>query len=133
METLKTSGTYKFIASILYRIRTWSRRTIWGDRLFLRFQGPTTLLIQSRAARVNDVLTAADVNEIADTPPGAVREALSAVADSSRMGIEGVTTSAAPTSSVPRSQPKLTVASVSKDGKVTFDAVKDPENVKKEI
>jgi hypothetical protein len=44
--------------------------------LFLRFEGPTTLLIQSRASRLSDVLSLRDVNEIAESPPGAVQDAV---------------------------------------------------------
>ncbi|KAJ9603686.1 Altered inheritance of mitochondria protein 24, mitochondrial [Cladophialophora chaetospira] len=117
VQTLKTSSTYKFAANALYTIRTWSRRTIWGDRLFLQFQGPATLLIQSRAARVNDVLTAQDVNEIADSPAGAVQEAV-ASAGSTRPALSAPgSLGAVP---VAPSQPKLSTASVNRDGKVTF-------------
>ncbi|EXJ90016.1 hypothetical protein A1O3_03084 [Capronia epimyces CBS 606.96] len=124
VETLKTSNTYKIVANSLLRIRTWSRRTIWGDRLFLQFRGPTTLLIQSRAARVNDVLTAQEVNEIADAPAGVVKEVirdspLSRDIKPSSIAI-GETSSSSP--AVPsQSQPKVSFASVSRDGKVTFD------------
>lgn len=34
------------------------------------------MLIQSRASRISDVLTLKDVNEIADSPPGAVQDAV---------------------------------------------------------
>ena len=34
------------------------------------------MLISSRASRISDVLTLKDVNEIADTPPGAVQDAV---------------------------------------------------------
>lgn len=68
----KTSGTYKFFQGISLRIKTWSRRTIFGDRLFLRFEGPTTILLQSRGNRVTDILTADQVNEIAEAPAGVV-------------------------------------------------------------
>lgn len=117
VETLKTSQTYRFISNLILRFRAWSRRTIWGDRLFLQFQGPTTLLIQSRAARVGDVLTAQDVNEIADAPAGAVHDALAhaqAALDSSQ--------TAAPPAVAPT---KVSIASVSRDGKVTFEAAQN--------
>jgi hypothetical protein len=130
VETLKTSETYKVLANIMHRLRTWSRRNIWGDRLFLRFTGPSTLLIQTRAARVNDVLTTQEVNEIADAPAGvareAIREARAKDLDRSRTGIEGATISAS-TSEPVKKQPKLSVASVSKDGKVTFEARQEPK------
>lgn len=45
-------------------------------QLFLRFEGPTTMLVQSRASRISDVLTLRDVDEIADSPPGAVEDAV---------------------------------------------------------
>ncbi|RMZ87541.1 hypothetical protein DV736_g5227, partial [Chaetothyriales sp. CBS 134916] len=72
---LQDSATYKFLRNVLLRIQTWSRRTIWGDRLFLRFEGPATVLVQSRAARVADVLTSEQVNEIASAPAGEVLDA----------------------------------------------------------
>ncbi|KIX00961.1 uncharacterized protein Z518_10027 [Rhinocladiella mackenziei CBS 650.93] len=119
VETLKTSDTYKFVANLLLRIRMWIRRTIWGDRLFLRFQGPTTILIQSRAARVNDVLTAQEVNEIADAPAGVVHEAI--IASQEVKGRSEGATQSAPTYLSNKPQPKLSVASVSRDGKVSFE------------
>ncbi|EXJ73392.1 uncharacterized protein A1O5_03152 [Cladophialophora psammophila CBS 110553] len=127
VETLKTSNTYKFMANMLYRIRTWSRRTIWGDRLFLQFSGPTTLLIQSRAARVNDVLTAQEVNEIADTPAGTVQEAISNVRSTGpELSKPGFAVPVSPAAS----QPRLSMASVSRDGKVTFDTAQNLDQSK---
>lgn len=71
-RALKTSNTYKFFQSISLRLKTWSRRTINGDRLFLKFEGPTTILLQSRANRVNEIMTNEQINEIADAPAGTV-------------------------------------------------------------
>lgn len=72
----KTSGTYKFLQGVSLRLKTWSRRTIWGDRLFLRFEGPTTILIQSRGNKVTDILTSEQINEIADAPAGVVGQTI---------------------------------------------------------
>ena len=93
------------------------------------------MLIQSRASRVNDVLTAREVNEIADAPAGTVREAISNAQtppglDLSRTGVEGATPSAA-TSPSAKKQPKLTVASISRDGKVSFEATQNFDQLKK--
>jgi len=126
VQNIKDSPTYRTFAGILHRIRTWSRRTIWGDRLFLRFEGPTTLLLQSRGARLNDVLTAREVDEIADSPPGAVEDtirgrSIKSDSDASRTGFEGATVSAAPAAGAPRKKPKLSYASVSRDGKVKIE------------
>jgi hypothetical protein len=70
------TDTWKGIGNLLYYLRTSARRTIWGDRLFLKFHGPITMLMSSRASRISDVLTSRDVNEIADTPAGVVQEAV---------------------------------------------------------
>ena len=125
IQNMKASDTYKFFSSITLRIRTWSRRTIWGDRLFLNFQGPTTILLQSRAAKVSDVLTAADVNEIADADAGVVQEAIKqseVKSEAGRSGIEGATPSAQSIN-----QPKMSVASISRDRKVSFEPAKTSE------
>ena len=81
---------------------------------------------------MRDVLTRDEVNEIADAPAGVITDAIRDVkggmrpknVETERMGIEGATPSAEKVET-PQSQPKLTVASVSKDGKVTFEARKD--------
>lgn len=76
IQAWKASNTYKFLQSISLRIKTWSRRTIWGDRLFLRFEGPTTIILQSRGNRVADILTSEQINEIADAPAGVVGQTI---------------------------------------------------------
>jgi len=40
------------------------------DQLFLNFQGPGTILLQSRGSRIRDVLSNRDVAEIAEAPAG---------------------------------------------------------------
>ncbi|KAF2819639.1 hypothetical protein CC86DRAFT_375109 [Ophiobolus disseminans] len=73
-RVMSQTATWRALATTWYTLKTWMRRTVWGDRLFLRFEGPTTLLLQSRAGRLSDVLTLRDVNEIAESPPGAVTD-----------------------------------------------------------
>ncbi|KAJ5082921.1 Mitochondrial biogenesis protein AIM24 [Penicillium argentinense] len=70
IRDMSDSNTWKTTMSLLHKLRTWSRMTIWGDRLFLQFDGPATILVQSRGPRVNDVLSGREVNEIAGTPRG---------------------------------------------------------------
>lgn len=133
MQNIKKGDTYKFFANIAYRIRTWSRRTIWGDRLFLQFTGPTTLLLQSRSARLSDVLSTQEVNEIADAPPGVVRAAVENASsgggqmrqgsDAVQTGVEGATVSAQPTGAA-KKEPRLSYASVTRDGKVKIEETK---------
>ncbi|CAO2654399.1 Nn.00g111320.m01.CDS01 [Neocucurbitaria sp. VM-36] len=73
-RVMSETGPWRALSTTYYTLKTWMRRTIWGDRLFLRFEGPTTMLLQSRASRISDVLTLRDVNEIAESPPGAVQD-----------------------------------------------------------
>ncbi|KAF2240689.1 hypothetical protein BU26DRAFT_535825 [Trematosphaeria pertusa] len=75
-RVMSQTATWRTLATIYHTVKTWLRRSIWGDRLFLRFEGPTTMLLQSRASRISDVLTLKDVNEIAESPPGAVQDAV---------------------------------------------------------
>jgi len=69
IQQLRASQVYRYLAQALYNLRTVARRSIWGDRLFLQFQGPTRILMSSRGVRVQDSLSGAEVNEIADAPP----------------------------------------------------------------
>lgn len=89
---MRKSGVWQFFASTGFALRTWARRSIWGDRvglstyydlmankiqqLFLQFRGPTTLLLQSRAAPLSDSLTTRDINEMADSPAGVAQDAV---------------------------------------------------------
>ncbi|CAA9957241.1 AIM24 domain containing protein [Pyrenophora teres f. maculata] len=75
-RTMSQTATWRTLATAFHTLKTWLRRTVWGDRLFLQFQGPATMLLQSRASRISDVLTLRDVDEIADSPPGAVQDAV---------------------------------------------------------
>ncbi|WEW60630.1 Altered inheritance of mitochondria protein 24, mitochondrial [Emydomyces testavorans] len=79
LRNLADSDTWKATMRVFHAVRTWARRTIWGDRLFLKFEGPATILIQSRASRINESLSTREVNEIADTQPGVTREAIDMV------------------------------------------------------
>ncbi|OQO04443.1 hypothetical protein B0A48_09365 [Cryoendolithus antarcticus] len=76
-RTMRETTIWRFLSNTAYAVRTTARRTIWGDRLFLHFRGPVTILIQSRGGALRDVLTARDVNEIADSPAGIVPPAKS--------------------------------------------------------
>lgn len=54
---------------------------LMASQLFLQFEGPATILLQSRAATVTETLSTRQVNEIADATPGEVREAVETVAE----------------------------------------------------
>ncbi|TWU78162.1 Altered inheritance of mitochondria protein 24, mitochondrial [Metarhizium rileyi] len=76
IKTVRNSDIYKTLARALHNFRTMARRTIWGDRLFLQFKGPATILMSSRGVRVADVLSREQVNEIADAPAGVLPSAV---------------------------------------------------------
>ncbi|GAB7360959.1 hypothetical protein MBLNU230_g0942t1 [Neophaeotheca triangularis] len=108
-RTMRESTAWNFIRNSAFVLRTWARKTIWGDRLFLQFQGPANLLIQSRGSSLTDAL---DVNEIADSPAGSL--SLKAHEKSpAEAGAQTSRPSTAPT-------PTMGYASVSQDGKVEF-------------
>ncbi|KAK4539691.1 hypothetical protein LTR36_010454 [Oleoguttula mirabilis] len=112
-RTMRESGLWRFVSGAAFTIRTWGRRTIWGDRLFLHFRGPAQILIQSRGAALSDALTTSDVNEIADSPAGSVPQALAIKPADAVSLTSGVTSpKAAPT--------KMSYASVD-HGAVKFD------------
>ncbi|KAI4151599.1 MAG: hypothetical protein LQ340_003419 [Diploschistes diacapsis] len=110
-RNMRESSSWRFAATVLFALRTWSRRTIWGDRLFLQFQGPSTILLQTRASRISDVLTSRDVNEIADTEPGAVQSATALRPEAPQPAKQG--NQDAPQAPAPTT---MTYASVSKGG-----------------
>ncbi|KFA66896.1 hypothetical protein S40285_02320 [Stachybotrys chlorohalonatus IBT 40285] len=121
IKTMRKTDTYKNLGRLLFSLRTALRRTIWGDRLFLQFKGPATLVISSRGVSVRDVLSNKEVNEIADTQAGVLPQAVEQLSE-------------------PKSEPKpksveqapstMHYASVGKDGKVTFD---DGVDLKKKL
>lgn len=117
----KETGFYKFLARVLFSLRTTARRSIFGDRLFLQFKGPTTILMSSRGVRVSDVLTREQVNEIADAEAGVVPKAVEAAAKPQKQ-VTGPEAPTGPTSEKPLA---VHVATVGKDGKVRFEDSKD--------
>jgi hypothetical protein len=115
------SAVWTTLGNLLFNLRTWTRRTLWGDRLFLRFQGPATLLIQSRASRVSDVLTTREINEIMDAPTGEVQASatrkLKQEADDTIKAEEASKVKVTPT--------KISYATVGGDKKVSFGESKE--------
>jgi hypothetical protein len=123
VQNMRQTETYKFLARALYSLRTATRRTIWGDRLFLQFRGPMTILMSSRGSRISDVLTNADVNEIADAPAGAVPAAVE------------LSTRPKPAEEPPKTKvmaaTKIHVATVGQNGKVRFEDAKNLKEFEK--
>ena len=131
MKTVRKSEAYKFLCRVLFNLRTVTRRTIWGDRLFLQFRGPATILMSSRGVRVADVLTNEQVNEVADAPAG---ELAKAVELPTKPAHERPVQSKPAQVEKPQGEKQGTVeqapsafhvASVKKDGHVKFEDTKD--------
>ncbi|KAL9076382.1 MAG: hypothetical protein Q9161_001098 [Pseudevernia consocians] len=123
IRAMRDSRTWQTFASILFNVRTWARATIWGDRLFLQFCGPTTILLQTRASRTRDVLTSENINEIADTQPGTVQPVVTLAQESSQPD------SGDPKAGFPVNikAPRMSTASIGTDGKVKFEPI-GPKN-----
>ncbi|KAJ5574607.1 Mitochondrial biogenesis protein AIM24 [Penicillium hetheringtonii] len=128
IRDMSDSKTWKNTMSFLHKLRTWSRMTIWGDRLFLQFDGPATVLVQSRGPRMNDILSDRQVNEIANTPRGLTMTAQEAETQSRKEAEKAV--NGVP--DIARSVEDLTqeiagvsqsVAKIRKDGKVEVEEV----------
>ncbi|EED17646.1 mitochondrial protein Fmp26, putative [Talaromyces stipitatus ATCC 10500] len=141
VRDLTASDTWKASMKLIHNFRTWARRTIWGDRLFLQFNGPATLLIQSRGARVRDIMSDKEVNEIADTPTGATLDAINKLEartspstnendkiDYQRAAEEAVSQAPGPSRTVEGLTQEIkgvsqTIATI-RDGKVEFEKLK---------
>lgn len=111
-NNLRDTSTYRYLARVLFALRTATRRTIWGDRLFLQFKGPMTVVMSSRGTRVRDVLSREQVAEIADVEAGQVPDAVELASKpkgekDGRMVSDGAVA--------------VHVATVARDGKVTFE------------
>ncbi|KAI5806148.1 mitochondrial biogenesis AIM24-domain-containing protein [Geopyxis carbonaria] len=70
VKTVTGSEAWRRVAGAVWAVRSWSRRTIMGERAFLRFQGPGTILLQSRTARLRDVIERDEIRDDAIVAPG---------------------------------------------------------------
>jgi len=117
-SVMRETDTYKFLGRLLYGLRTTARRSIWGDRLFLHFRGPATLLMSSRGVRVAEALTREEVNEVADTEAGVVPAAVALATAKEESAGQSETRVAEKAVSVH-------IATVGQGGKVRFEDSKD--------
>ncbi|PYH84218.1 hypothetical protein BO82DRAFT_352193 [Aspergillus uvarum CBS 121591] len=130
LQAMSEGDTWKTTMKLVHRLRTWSRMTIWGDRLFLQFDGPTTILLQSRGPRINEVLTTHEVNELASAPRGLTigpaKPPTPAEEASRKAAEEAVNAAPAPSRTVDdlfqeAKGTSQSVARLTKDGKVVFE------------
>lgn len=103
-------------------------------QLFLQFDGPATILLQTRGPRINEVLTSQEVNEIASAPRGltigpakpAEEKKPSADEEYRRAAEEAVNAAPAPTRTVEQLEQEVrgsaqSIATLTKEGKVIFE------------
>lgn len=93
-------------------------------QLFLQFEGPATILVQSRASRVRDVLSNHQVNEIADAPAGVAQDAVNRL-EYRRAAEEAVAQAPVPSRTVEQLTQEIkgveqTIATI-REGKVEFE------------
>jgi hypothetical protein len=112
-NNMREASTYRYVARVLFALRTATRRTIWGDRLFLQFKGPMTVVMSSRGTRVRDAVSREQMAEIADAEAGRVPDAVKLAAKPKQDEADGRQVSDSTTA--------IRVATVAKDGKVTFE------------
>lgn len=63
-SSITQSGAVRFLSHTWYRTKSAIRTFVWGDELLFKFKGPCTILIQSRAPRLADVIPAREAKEV---------------------------------------------------------------------
>ncbi|KAB8079455.1 mitochondrial biogenesis AIM24-domain-containing protein [Aspergillus leporis] len=134
IRDMSDSNTWKTAMNMFHKVRTWSRKTIWGDRLFLQFDGPATILLQTRGPRINEVLTSHEANEIASSPRGltigpakpAEEKKPSADEQWRKEAEEAINVAPAPRRTVEELEQEIkgsaqSIATLTKEGKVIFE------------
>ncbi|KAH0542077.1 hypothetical protein FGG08_003457 [Glutinoglossum americanum] len=110
IKAMRDSGTWNAIVKIYFTARTWSRRTIWGDR--------------SRSSRFRDVLTSQDINELAGAESGIDQSTIESISE--RKDGVGKTPSVGTVSKSIADVPiGLKIASVGRGGNVEFQDTND--------
>lgn len=101
------SGAIEYVVTAVNVKRHTNR-----NQMFLRFQGPANILLQARGNKLTDSLSTRDINEIADSPAGAMQAARHI---SPAAGTNAIIPQPAKTAT------KMTFASVDRSGKVDFE------------
>jgi hypothetical protein len=114
---IKASKAWQMLGKAIWAIK----RKIWGDRVFVKFVGPATILLQSRTgSSLRDLLSKEDLGEYAMVessifaPPAKVE--IVAEPETAKITIEGPTTQEKTGHSG-----SLKRAIITKDGKVQFE------------
>ncbi len=130
-QEVRKTEAYKFLSRLVFDLRTAARRTIWGDRLFLQFRGPSTVLMSSRGSRVSDVLSNEEVNEIADAPAGAASAAIELATKPAPQPRTETSETTKNASTTDKAAVRVNIASVGEDGKVKIEDAKSLQDFDK--
>ncbi|KAK7205206.1 mitochondrial biogenesis AIM24-domain-containing protein [Myxozyma melibiosi] len=135
LSSFSESKSGAFLSRAWYKTKSAIRTFIWGEELFFKFKGPCTVLVQSRAPRLADVIPGAEAREVyeyARVQPSSFAPAPAAAVASATAATEvgGVTTEEGDVVLEDAKKPgnasnggHLKVASVDASGKVEFRSV----------
>ncbi|KAK9454775.1 altered inheritance of mitochondria protein 24 [Dipodascopsis uninucleata] len=69
VQNFRQTSFAQFVTKYYFKVKTFIRNSIWGDDLFVKFSGPSTILIQSRSTKLSDIIPASEMREIAEIEP----------------------------------------------------------------
>lgn len=74
-QQIRGTGAWKLMQEAVFKVKSWFQRTIWGERMFLKFEGPAVVLLQSRTGRLRDLVSVEEAGEWASAKNGDVHVA----------------------------------------------------------
>ena len=128
VRAVRESATWRLLGRALFRIRQWLRVAVWGERVFLRFRGPGTVVLQGRhGGLVSGMRESVEEREVAgwaDSSAGSVQVAVTQAARKGVNGEHGSQRTAPGSESVGKggmkTEDNVTYASIGRDGKVAW-------------
>lgn len=114
-DALRRQRGYQVFMRGSFEVRAWVRRVVYGDRLFLRFWGPGTVLLQGRGSGLRDVVREREGVEVADAPAGGLGRTFEERGASRSRGKEKEADA-----TTPGRETSLSYASVDRAGRVSF-------------
>lgn len=119
LRAVRESETWRLLGRVLSRLRLWVRTVVWGERVYLRFRGPGTLVMQGKGGigALREVYERSEVEEWADSPAGSVEKSLTTAQRRERADEESVGETVGTTKGAGEN---VSYASVGKDGKIAW-------------
>ena len=118
IRAVKESVTWRFLGRVAFVVRRWIGSVVWGERVYLRFRGPGTVILRGKVgAGIKDWYEDREVNEWADSSAGTIEKSVSLAARAQRDRADGLGAVASSTKSDGRN---VNYATVGNDGKVAW-------------